>query len=60
MKAYVVTSGTIFALLVLAHIARVAAEGLRVAANPWFIASTLVAAGLSVWAFRLLGTSAKP
>ena len=60
MRAYVATSGTVFALLVLAHIARVFAEGLRVASNPWFIASTLAATVLCVWAFRLLMVSSRP
>ncbi len=54
MKAYLATSGALFGLLALVHVWRVAEEGSGPATNPWFVAITLVAAGLSVWAFRLL------
>jgi hypothetical protein len=54
MKAYVMTSGGIFALLVLAHIARVFLEGPRVLSDPWFVLFTVLAAALSLWAFRVL------
>jgi hypothetical protein len=54
MKAYVVTSGSVFGLLVLAHIARVIAEGLHVAADPVFMFATAVAATLCAWAGYLL------
>jgi hypothetical protein len=53
MKAYLITTGTIFALITIAHICRVFAEGSHVL-NPFFIALTLLAAGLGCWAFRLL------
>ena len=52
MKAYLVTTGTVFALLALLHLWRALAEwphvGLMVAGLG------LVAAGLSGWAWRLL------
>jgi hypothetical protein len=52
MKTYLVTTGTIFGLLVVAHIWRMFAEpGTR---DPWYAAITLVAAALCFWAFRLL------
>jgi len=54
MKAYIITSGIIFGLLALAHVWRAVAEGAHVVGNPWFILVTLVAAGLCVWAMRLL------
>ena len=54
MRAYVVTSGIIFGLLVLAHLLRVAAEGAHLARDPWFVVVTLAAAALCVWAFRVL------
>jgi hypothetical protein len=57
MKAYVATSGTIFGLLVIAHLLRVFAEGTRVASDAFFVVSTLIAAGLSLWAVRLLRQS---
>jgi hypothetical protein len=50
---YVVTSGVIFALITLAHIARVALEGARLARDPLFVLLTLATAGLSVWAWRV-------
>ena len=53
MKAYLLTTGTVFGLIVLAHVWRVIAETRSLAADPWFILMTLLAAGLSAWAFRL-------
>ncbi|MES2129536.1 MAG: hypothetical protein V4463_19870 [Pseudomonadota bacterium] len=49
MKAYLVTSGIVFALVLLAHIARVAVEGLQVALQPGFAVGTLVALGMCAW-----------
>lgn len=60
MKAYLVTTGIIFALITLAHILRVFAEGPRLAKDPVFILLTLLAAGLSAWAWRLLRSSPPP
>jgi hypothetical protein len=58
MKAYLITTGTIFALITLAHLARTAELARRVATDPWDVASftalTLLAAGLSVWAWSLV------
>jgi len=57
MKAYLATSGTIFGLIALAHVLRVAAEGTRLLTEGWFVALTLVAAALSAWAWRLFFAS---
>jgi hypothetical protein len=54
MRAYIVTTSIVFGLLVLAHIARGIAEGPHVVKDPFFMLSTFVAAGLCVWACRLL------
>ena len=54
MRAYVITSGTIFGLLVAAHVLRIFAEGSRVARDPWYVLSTVIAAALCVWAFRVV------
>jgi len=54
MKAYLATTGTLFGLVTLAHIWRIAAERPHLATEPWYILITLLAAGLSLWAFRLL------
>jgi hypothetical protein len=59
MKAYLITTGTVFGLIVLAHIWRVFEEGARLARDPWFLLLTLLAAALSFWAWRLLGSSAR-
>ena len=52
MKAFLITTGSVFGLIVLAHIARAFAEGPSVAKDPVFILLTLLAAGLSAWSWR--------
>lgn len=53
MRAYLLTTGTLFALIVLLHAWRMAIErGLL--RDPWYWLITAVAAALSVWSFRLL------
>ncbi len=54
MKAYVVTTGVIFGLLVVMHVWRALAEGMSLAREPIFIAFTLVSAALSAWACGLI------
>jgi len=54
MKAYVMTTGAIFGLITLSHLLRVVEEGRHVATDPFFVLLTVLAAALSVWAFRLL------
>ena len=54
MKAYVTTTGAIFALLTLAHLWRVAVESRALARDPFFVLVTLCSAALSVWAWRVL------
>jgi len=56
MKAFLITAGTVFGLVVVAHVARLVAEP-GMAKEPWFLALTLVAAALSVWAWRLVWKS---
>ena len=56
MKAYVVTTGTVFGLLTLAHLLRIIAEGMQLAKEPWFVLITVASAVLSFWAWRLLRT----
>lgn len=57
MTAYVKTSGAIFGLLVLAHVLRAFAEGPHVVRDPFFVLSTLIAAGLCLWAVQILRMS---
>ncbi len=54
MKAYLITTGTVFGLITLAHIWRVQAEGLHLATDPVFLGLTVLTAVLCFWAFRLL------
>ena len=53
MRAYILTSGSIFGLIVLAHVLRLVAEP-QVLREPVWILLTLAAAGLCVWAFRVV------
>lgn len=54
MRAYVMVTGAVFALLVVAHIARMVVESHRLAIEPVYVGITLIAAGLSAWAGTLL------
>jgi hypothetical protein len=58
MKAYLITTGTLFALVAAAHVARTVAEWRRLATEPSFIlegpALGLVAGAIAFWAWRLL------
>ncbi len=52
-------TGIVFGLLAAAHIWRGAVEGMHLAGDPFFVGVTIAAAALSVWAWRLLRTSAR-
>jgi predicted ABC-type sugar transport system permease subunit len=54
VKAYVITTGSIFGLIVVAHILRVIEEGTHLARDPFWMLLTVGAAALSLWAWRLL------
>jgi hypothetical protein len=54
MKTYVITTGAVFGLLTLAHIARIVFEGSHLARDPSFVLITVAAAALSIWAYRLV------
>jgi hypothetical protein len=59
MKAYLVTTGALFALLAVLHAWRMIVEWRP--ADPGFLVEVgigVLAAGLSVWAWRLLGRGA--
>lgn len=58
MKAYAITTGTVFALLTLAHFWRGFVEP-HVVKEPWFILFTLIALGLSLWAWRVVRRSSR-
>jgi hypothetical protein len=54
MKAYVLTTGTLFGVLTLAHILRMIMENPHLATDPWYVLITVVAAALCLWAGLLL------
>ena len=54
MKAYVMTTGVVFGLITLAHLLRVVEEGPHLARDPFFVVLTVLAAALSLWAWRVL------
>lgn len=58
MKAYLAITGTIFGLIAVLHGWRSIAEWSFLSTDPWYFLSMsalgVVAAGLSVWAWRLL------
>ena len=53
MKAYLLVTGTIFGLILTAHLWRILAEGPRLARDPWFVLLTVAAGALCGWAWRL-------
>jgi hypothetical protein len=60
MKAYLITTGVVFGLIVVAHLCRVFAEGSKLLMDPLFLLLTFAAAALSFWAWRLLKSSSRP
>lgn len=54
MKAYLITTGVLFAAITLLHIWRAIEERPNLASDPWYLLLTAVAAGMCVWAFVLL------
>ena len=63
MKAYLITTGTLFGLIALAHVLRTIVEWSRLAEDPWFYLEGpglgAVAAVLSLWGWRLLWRPAR-
>ena len=54
MRVYVATTGVIFGLIAVAHVWRIIEERAGLAAEPFFLLVTVLAAGLCLWACRLL------
>jgi hypothetical protein len=57
MRTYVITTGTIFGLLALAHVLRILTESRALATDPWYMLITVLTAVLCVWAWRVLRVS---
>ncbi len=54
MRLYVIVTGSIFALVVIAHVARMITEDASLASDPIYLLITACAAGLSVWSCLVL------
>jgi hypothetical protein len=59
MKAFLITAGTVFGIIVVLHILRMGAEP-QMAREPWFWALTVLSAALSLWAWRLVWKLRRP
>jgi hypothetical protein len=60
-RAYLIVTGSLFALIALAHLARTIAEWRRFKTDPWFALEGpglgVVCGALAFWAWRLLRAS---
>ena len=54
MKAYVLTTGTVFGLLAVAHVMRMIGEDASLATDPAYVAITAASAGLCAWSVFVL------
>ncbi|MEO8274884.1 MAG: hypothetical protein ABI639_01615 [Thermoanaerobaculia bacterium] len=54
MRAYVITSGILFGVVTIAHLARMVSERHDLATAPWYLAITATTAAMSLWALRAL------
>jgi len=58
MKAYLITTATLFGLLAVAHLLRTIGEWSRFGDDPWFFLEGpgigVLAAGMCLWASRLI------
>jgi hypothetical protein len=54
MRCYVIATAIVFALIFVAHVARVFAEGTGILREPMIIVTSALSLGLAVWAVVLL------
>ena len=59
MRAYIITTGIVFALLAASHVLRVAVEGAQVLSEPIFVFTTIASVALALWALYLIVRSSK-
>ena len=59
MKAYLLTTGTVFGLITVAHIWRMISEFHSIVREPAYLALTIVSGAFCLWALRLLRTVPK-
>jgi hypothetical protein len=60
MRLYVIVTGIVFALVVIAHAARMIIEDANLASDPIYLLITACAAGLSIWSWQVLRRSRSP
>ena len=60
MRLYVIVTGIIFALVVIAHAARMISEDAKLASDPIYLVVTACAAGLCIWSWLVLRRSRFP
>lgn len=60
MRAYVITTGIVFAILIAVHVLRAIEEGPQLLKEPPFVLTTMAAAALFGWAMSLLRRSTRP
>jgi hypothetical protein len=53
MRAYVIATGSLWALIAVVHVWRVMVEP-HLASHLWYLVLTLAAVALAVWAWRVL------
>lgn len=53
VKSYLLTTGVIFALIVVAHVLRIMAEGPKLLLQPVFALTSMLSVALALWAWRL-------
>ena len=53
MKSYIVTTGAIFGLLLVSHVARLLVEGTYLIREPIFLLTTLASGAVFIWAITL-------
>jgi hypothetical protein len=58
VKAYIAVTGFFFIVITVSHIVRVSLES-QLVRDPWFLAATIIAAGMALWALLLLRTRRK-
>lgn len=54
MRCFVIATGIVFALIFVAHIARLFAEGAWLFREPMFLITSILSLGMAVWAVVLL------
>ena len=54
MRCYVIASCIVFAIIFVAHLARLFAEGAGILREPMIVGGSIIALGMTIWAIYLL------